>query len=254
MEYTVSKLADLSGVTARTLRWYDRVGLLKPGRVTGAGYRLYGPNQVDKLQQILFYRELGLELSEIRAILDGADFDRRAALQSHLAELKARRARLDSLILTVQQTIDETKGGPKMSDKQKFEAFKKNVVEQNEARYGAEIREKYGDETVDRANAAVMGLSETAYLTWTALGEQIQMDLEQAVRAGADPAGEAGAAIAALHKKWLSCSWEKYTPQAHRGLAEMYVADERFTAYYDKAVPGCARFLRDAIAAATAED
>ena len=86
MEYTVKALADLAGVTPRTLRWYDRIGLLKPLRTTEAGYRLYGPAQLDRLQDILFYRELGLDLASIRTILDDPAFDRPAALQSHLAE------------------------------------------------------------------------------------------------------------------------------------------------------------------------
>lgn len=247
MEYTIKSLADLAGVTPRTLRWYDRQGLLKPLRTTEAGYRLYGPQEVDRLQDILFYRELGLELAAIRQILDDPAFDRQAALQSHLAELEARRARLDGLILTVRKTIDETRGGTKMSDKEKFEAFKRRAVEANEARYGREIREKYGDETVDRSNACVLALTEEEYGRWTALGEEIRAALARAVRAGEDPAGEEGQRIAALHRQWLSCSWETYTPQAHAGLGQLYTADPRFTAYYDGEVPGCAAFLRDAI-------
>ena len=136
MEYTIKQLADLSGVTPRTLRWYDREGLLRPGRVTEAGYRIYGPKEVDRLQEILFYRELGFSLADIRRLLDDPAYDRQAALQSHLAELKARRARLDGIILTVQKTIAEAKGGCKMSDKEKFEAFKHQVVAKNEARHG----------------------------------------------------------------------------------------------------------------------
>ncbi len=251
MEYTVKALADLAGVTPRTLRWYDRQGLLKPLRTTEAGYRLYGPREVDRLQDVLFYRELGLELSAIRQILDDPAFDRQAALQSHLRELEARRARLDDLILTVRRTIDETQGGVKMSDKEKFEAFKRRAVEANEARYGREIREKYGDETVDRANASVLALTEEEYAQWKALGEEIKAALARAVRAGEDPAGAEGLRIAALHRRWLSYSWESYTPQAHAGLGQMYAADERFTAYYDHETPGCAAFLRDAIAAYT---
>ena len=87
MEYTIKQLADLSGVTPRTLRWYDREGLLRPGRVTEAGYRIYGPKEVDRLQEILFYRELGFSLADIRRLLDDPAYDRQAALQSHLAEL-----------------------------------------------------------------------------------------------------------------------------------------------------------------------
>lgn len=87
MEYTIKQLADLSGVTPRTLRWYDREGLLRPGRATEAGYRIYGPKEVDRLQEILFYRELGFSLADIRRLLDDPAYDRQAALQSHLAEL-----------------------------------------------------------------------------------------------------------------------------------------------------------------------
>ena len=250
MEYTVKALAELAGVTPRTLRWYDRTGLLKPLRTTEAGYRLYGPKQLDRLQDILFYRELGLDLASIRAILDDPAFDRQTALQSHLTELKARRARLDELILTVQRTIDNLKGGTKMTDQEKFEAFKHRVVEANEAAFGREIRQKYGDEEADRANACVLALTQEEYEAWKSLGGEIHTALA-AVKAGADPAGPDGQRIARLHRRWLSYSWEAYTPQAHAGLAELYVSDPRFTAYYDQALPGCAAFLRDAVRAYT---
>lgn len=251
MEYTIKTLADLSGVTPRTLRWYDKEGLLKPLRTTDAGYRIYGPEQVDRLQTILFYRELGFELSAIRALLDDPAFDRLAELQRHLAELETRRDRLDGLISTIKNTIIEAKGGNKMADLEKFEAFKRHVVERNEAVYGKEIREKYGNEPVDRANANVLSLTQEAYDQWQALGEEILSELAVAVREQRSPSGEEGQRIANLHRQWLSFSWETYTPQAHAGLAHMYTADERFTAYYDKEAPGCAAFLRDAILAYT---
>ena len=251
MEYTVKALADLAGVTPRTLRWYDQTGLLKPLRTTEAGYRLYGPKQLDRLQDILFYRELGLDLASIRTILDDPAFDRQTALQSHLTELKARRARLDELILTVQRTIDNIKGGTKMTDQEKFEAFKRRVVAANEAAFGQEIRQRYGDEEADRANACVLALTQEEYTAWKALGDEILQALTAAVQAGAAPAGPEGQRIAQLHRRWLSYSWEAYTPQAHAGLAELYVSDPRFTAYYDREVPGCAAFLRDAVRAYT---
>lgn len=249
MEYTVKALAELSGVTPRTLRWYDREGLLKPCRVNAAGYRIYGPGEVDRLQQILCYRELGLALSAIRTALDDPHFDRKAALQSHLAALEERRARLDALILTVKNTIGETEGGPVMSDKEKFEGFKREVLAENEARYGTEIREKYGEEAVDASNQRFSNLTREAHQRMTAMEAELQTRLEAAVRAGTAPDGAEGAAIAALHRDWLSFTWSSYTPEAHAGLGQLYVSDARFTAHYDKAVPGCARFLCDAIAA-----
>ena len=251
MEYTVKALAELAGVTPRTLRWYDRQGLLKPGRTTEAGYRLYGPEEVDRLQTIRFYRELGLGLASIRELMDAPGFDRLAALQSHLAELEARRRRLDALILTVEKTIDEAKGGTPMSDREKFEAFKRRAVEANEERYGKETREKYGREAVEGSNAKFLSMTEEEHGKWKALGAEILSALAAAVRAGEDPAGAEGRRIAELHRRWLSYTWTAYTPQAHRGLAELYTADGRFTSYYDQEVPGCAEFLRQAVRAYT---
>lgn len=251
MEYTVKELADLAGVTPRTLRWYDREGLLHPARLTPAGYRLYGPEEVDRLQQVLFYRELGLGLSAIRSLLDDPAYDRQAALQSHLRELEARRARLDALILTVQKTLRDEKGGTRMSDREKFECFKSRLLQEHETAYGAEVRARYGDQEADRAYARLSALTWEEYRSWEALGDRILAELAAAVRSGADPAGAAGAALAELHREWLGFSWEVYTPQAHRGLAALYTQDPRFTAYYDREVSGCAAFLRDAVRAYT---
>ena len=188
MEYTVKALADLAGVTPRTLRWYDRIGLLKPRRTTEAGYRLYGPEQLDRLQDILFYRELGLDLSSIQAILDDPAFDRQAALQSHLEELKNRRDRLEDLILTVQRTIDDLKGEAKMTDQEKFAAFKRRAVEANENAFGQEIRGTYGDEEVDRANACVLALTQAEYeaMAPDELELRKQKATERYMEAGAD--------------------------------------------------------------------
>ena len=247
MEYTVKELADLAGVTPRTLRWYDREGLLHPARLTPAGYRLYGPEEVDRLQQVLFYRELGLGLSAIRSLLDDPAYDRQAALQSHLRELEARRARLDALILTVQKTLRDEKGGTRMSDREKFECFKSRLLQEHETAYGAEVRARYGDQEADRAYARLSALTWEEYRSWEALGNRILAELAAAVRSRADPAGEAGAALAELHREWLGFSWEVYTPQAHRGLAALYTQDPRFTAYYDREVSGCAAFLRAAV-------
>ena len=251
MEYTVKALAELAGVTPRTLRWYDQKGLLRPRRTTEAGYRLYGPEEVDRLQNILFYKELGLGLEAVRELLDAPGFDRLAALQSHLTELEARRERLDALILTVEKTIDEAEGGRPMTDKEKFEAFKRRAVEANEEQYGEEIREKYGSEAVEASNSRILSMTEEEHGQWRALEAEILSPLAAAVRDREDPAGPEGRRIAELHRRWLPCTWTAYTPQAHRGVAELYTADERFTTYYDKEVPGCAAFLRDAVRAYT---
>lgn len=250
MEYTIQQLAQLAGVTRRTLRWYDQIGLLTPARTTPAGYRLYGPEQVDRLQQILFYRALGLDLSSIRMILDSPGFQPQAALQSHLKELEAKRAQLDALILTVRKTLHARQGGTEMTDTEKFECFKQQVIKENQEKYGPEICAKYGSGALEESNARLMARSKGEYDQWTALGREIQQKLEQAVTAQTDPAGAEGQTLALLHRRWCSFQWAGAgDPKAHAALAALYTADSRFTAYYDRTIPGCAAFLRAAVEA-----
>ena len=249
MEYSIQKLAALSGVTTRTLRYYDQIGLLKPLRVSSSGYRIYGPEQVDRLQQILFYRELGVSLEEIDRILSRPDYDRRQALESHRQALLARRQQLDILIDNLTRTIEQEDGERIMSDKEKFAGFMKQKVEENEAKYGSEIRRKYGDKAIDESNAKMMGMGKGQYDAMQQMAAEICVGLEQAVKAGLDPAGEEGQRLAALHKQWLGFTWNFYSKEAHGGLVEMYVLDERFKAYYDGNVEGCAQWLRDAVKA-----
>lgn len=159
----------------------------------------------------------------------------------------AERERLEKLIRSVKDTIGAEERNEIMSDEQKFEAFKKRAVAHNEEAYGAEIRAKYGDKEVDEANAAVMNLTQEQYREWKDLGQEIQEQLEAAVQAGLSPEDEEGKELCSLHRRWLTITGNRYHPAKHRGIAELYVIDERFTAYYDKQVPGCARFLRDAV-------
>ncbi len=247
MDYTVQKLAKLAGVSARTLRFYDEIGLLKPTRVSGAGYRIYGPREVDRLQQILFYRELGFELSAILDATRSESFDRTAALRSHLRALEEKRGRLDLLIDNVRKTIACEEGAITMSDREKFEGFKRELIAENERKYGKEVREKYGDKTADESNAKMMNLTQEQYDEMRGMAAELHATLENAVRDDVSPDSETGRAAALLHKRWLAFTWPKYAKEAHLGLVQMYLDDERFTAYYDKAVPGCAQFLRDAV-------
>ncbi len=249
MEYSIQQLSRLSGVSTRALRWYDKLGLLKPGRVAENGYRYYNLPEVNRLQDILFYRALGVPLASIQAILDDPSFRRLAALRSHLSALEAEQKKMQVLIESVKETIQSEERNEMMSDETKFRAFKQQVVEENEAKYGKEIREKYGDRSVDAANAAVLNLSPEQYRTWEELGTEILERLNRAVAQHEDPEGEAGRELTELHRRWLTLSWGQYEPAKHRGVAQMYVQDSRFTAYYDKTTTGCAEFLKDAILA-----
>lgn len=246
MEYTVQKLARLAGISTRTLRYYDEIGLLKPARLNSAGYRIYGFAEVDRLQQILFYRELGVGLDEVKRIINAPDFDRFAALKEHRQKLLEKRQQIEQLIANVEKTIASAEGGTKMTDKEKFAGFKQKMVADNEQKYGKEIRAKYGDKQVDEANQKVLGMTKEQYAEVQKLAADLMESLKAAMAAG-DPAGELAQKTADLHRQWLSYYWGSYDKAAHAGLAQMYVADERFTAYYDQVQPGAAVFLRDAI-------
>ncbi len=247
MEYTIQELSRLSGVTTRTLRWYDKIGLLTPSGRTEGGYRLYGRLEVDRLQDILYYRALGVELAQVKDILDDPSFNRLAVLRGHLSALERERERIQGLIVSVKEMIRTQERDEIMSDEKKFEAFKRQFVAEKERLYGAEVREKYGDTEAEASNARLMGLALEQYNKWNRLEEEILEKLSAAVVAGGDPAGEAGREITALHFRWLSVMGDKYDTHRQRCLAELYVQDERFTAYYDRERPGCAQFLRDAV-------
>ncbi|WP_027094225.1 MerR family transcriptional regulator [Cohnella thermotolerans] len=246
MEYTVQKLGRLAGISTRTLRYYDEIGLLKPARINSSGYRIYGPKEVDRLQQILFYRELGVGLERIKAIVNDPAFDGAKALREHREQLLERRRQLDLLIANVEKTIAWTEGRMTMSDKEKFEGFKAQLIEENERKYGKEVRAKYGDDVVDRSNEKLRSMTPEALEEAMRLAEQVTETLAEAYATG-DPGGEPAQKAADLHKRWLMHYWSEYSPEAHAGLAQMYVDDERFTAYYDTKQPGTAAFLRDAI-------
>jgi len=246
MEHTINKLSKLSGVSTRTLRYYDEIGLLKPARVATSGYRIYGQEQADILQQILFYRELEFSLEEIKTLLSAPDFDRGQAFENHLTALHKKRERLDKLIQTVTKSRAALKGELTMSDQEKFEGFKQGLIEENEQKYGKEARSKYGDRAVDESNAKLKGLTKEQYEE----GERLRLELEETLKAAFDtgnPARELAQKACDLHRQWLCVFYPKYTKEYHMGLGEMYVLDERFRANYDKLAPGCTEFLRDAI-------
>jgi len=246
MEYTVQKLAKLAGVSTRTLRYYDEIGILKPARINSSGYRIYGQKEVDRLQQIMFYRELDMSLDEIKKILSSPAFNEADALRDHREKLLEKRRQLDALLENVEKTIAYVEGRIIMSDKEKFEGFKKKMIEENEKKYGKEAREKYGDKAVDESNRKLMNMTQEEYDKAVNLEKEFRDTLNEAFKTG-DPAGELAQKAADLHKQWLTFYWNEYSKEAHAGLAQMYVDDERFKAYYDEKQPGTAEFLRDAI-------
>ncbi|OXM82321.1 MerR family transcriptional regulator [Paenibacillus rigui] len=246
MEYTVQKLGRLAGISTRTLRYYDQIGMLKPARINSSGYRIYGQTEVDRLQQILFYRELGVPLDQIKELVTDPSYDGAKALKEHRKQLLDRRDQLDLLIANVEKTIALHEGRTTMTDQEKFEGFKQQMLDENEDKYGQEIREKYGEDTVNKSNAKWKSMTQQEYEEITQVANEVTKTLSEAYRNG-DPASDIAQKAAELHKQWLTYYWSEYSKEAHAGLAQMYVDDERFKAYYDAEQPGTAAFLRDAI-------
>ena len=246
MEYSIKELSKLAAVSTRTLRYYDEIGLLTPERTNRNGYRVYSQKEVDLLQQILFYRELEVQLDEIKNIIGSPGYDAMAAMQEHLERLEAKKEQISQLIVNVKKTIAASKGEMIMSDQEKFEGFKKKTIEDNEKKYGEEIRAKYGDEVVDASNAKMMQMTEDQYASVEALSKQINETLKLAFEQG-DPSGELAQQVCALHRAWLAYYWPSYSKEAHLGLGQMYVEDPRFKSYYDTIKDGCAAFLYEAL-------
>ena len=248
--YTVKELARLTGLTPRTLRYYDSIGLLCPQRGRENDYRLYGPAEVDRLQQILLYRDMGLPLEKIKNLLDAPGFDRERTLWEHLDRLLERRREVDGLIHTVRSTLQSIEGGTTMTDQEKFEGMKRQAIRKNEAAYGQEARKKYGEDAMDEHNKRLANMTEEEWEQMKTEEEGYKAALRRAAEAG-DPAGEDAREAVRLHAAWLAHYWPQgaVTPQAHIGMAEMYTQDERFTAYYEAVVPGCAAFFAKAVKA-----
>jgi DNA-binding transcriptional MerR regulator len=246
MEYTIQKLSRLAGVSTRTLRYYDEIGILKPARINSSGYRIYGQQEIDRLQQILFYRQMEVRLEQIKELVTSTTYDGTQALRNHRSQLLAKRKQLDMLIVNLDHTIAASEGKMIMSNNEKFEGFKKKLLEDNESQYGQEIRSKYREDVVEQSNQKLLNMTQDEHDAVTKLADQLAVTLAAAIETG-NPAGELAQQAAELHKQWLTYYWSSYSKEAHAGVAQMYVDDERFTAYYDKIQPGAAVFLRDAI-------
>lgn len=242
--YTIKALADLAGITRRSLRYYDEIGLLKPSSVNQAGYRLYDEKAVDLLQQIMFYKRIQVSLNDIKSIIYDENFDKKRALLNHRQQLISEYENIKTLIHTIDQTIDTMEGRGKMTSKDKFEGFKKEMMAENEAKFGQEARQLFG-ETVEISKKKFMNLSQAEFKEIETLQEEMHKLFVEAM--GEGPRSEKAQMACGMHQKWIKYFWTHYSKEAHLGLVEMYVADERFMAYYDQIKKDLAVFIRDAM-------
>ncbi len=238
--YTVKQLADLAGVSRRTLHFYDEIGLLKPASIGENGYRYYNDQSLFRLQQILFYREIGLELQQIEEILEDPDFDTITALQSHRQTLQEKIKRLQTLIRTVDTTILHLIGEVDVSKKNIFEGFS----EEKQQEYEAEAVDRWGD------NAA------QSIKLWKSYSEERKAEIMEEgsqiyreIAANMDKGPEA-AEIRALLVRWHEHLRHFYEPtiEVLGGLGNMYHDHPDFNATFTKIHPDLPAFLKEAIA------
>ncbi|WP_172188016.1 MerR family transcriptional regulator [Lentilactobacillus kribbianus] len=251
MQYTIKQLSDLVGISTRTLRYYDQINLLKPATISEAGYRLYGPKQVQRLRQIMTYRALDFSLADIATILTKKPDQLTADLNQQLLHLQHQAQQLQLTIETVQQQILINQGVSQMTDQEQFEIFKQQQLAENEEQFGAEVRDKYGEATITATNQKYAQLNEEQFAAIQKTENQL-IELLKATVAHPTTSAENQTTIFQLHKQWLTYTWSNYSSAAHRGLADMYLADERFTRYYDdRAGSGATQLLCNNIYAAT---
>lgn len=239
MKLSISETANLTGVSVRTLRYYDEIGLLKPAEISVSGYRYYDGNAIEQLWQILFYRELGFPLKEISQMLSDPDYDKAAALRNQRELLILKKRQIDSLLELMDKTIGD-------------EAMKKvrttaKDIEIAKAKYSAEAAEKWG-----KTDAYVESRKRhTSYSSEQELNIAHEADDIFAAFAGYMDADPADGKVQSLVKAWQDHITAHHYPCSKDILAclgQMYVADERFTENIDRFGDGTARFISEAIA------
>lgn len=241
MKYTVNKLARLSGISVRTLHYYDELNLLKPARIEQNGYRIYEESDLLKLQQILFFKELDFPLLEIKKILENPHFDTNKALHDQRRLIEIKKARLTHLIKTIDKTINTLRKKTTMSDKELYSGLSK----EEQKKYEQEAKERWGNtdaykQSVERVNK--MSKKEMAKIQEGS--HKLLLNIVMNMNKGAD-SGEIQSLID-THYNNLRSFYEP-NPEIYRGLASMYVDDPRFTAYYEKYASGLAKFMHDAM-------
>ncbi|MGF1504031.1 MAG: MerR family transcriptional regulator [Chloroflexi bacterium] len=240
MAYTVSEIGALAGVSKRTLHYYDDIGLLKPASVGANGYRYYDEENLYTLQQILFYRELGMKLDDIRAVLHSPAFDRLAALRDHRQALLDRQRRLDSLIDTVDKTIAHLTEEVTMRKEELFGGF----TPEEEAHYAQEAERLYDPDLVRSSTKRWNRYTAAEKERIKAEGNAIYADLAALIRC--DPAHPDVQAVVARWHQHIRYFYEP-TPAILRGLGDLYVHSPDFSETFAALHPDLPAFARDAV-------
>ncbi|WP_044011449.1 MerR family transcriptional regulator [Paucilactobacillus wasatchensis] len=247
LKYRIGELAQLANISTRSIRFYESRGLLKSVRNKGNNYREYTSDQVDRLQEILFYRELDVSIDTITKIINDSNMSREQILHDQKIKILIRRDRLNRLLKNIDDSIINQRGETRMSDIEKFEAFKKQSIQSNEKKFGTEIKQLYDQDIVKQANQRWQEMTQEEYRKMQSLEQELFMSLKGLLNEPTVPSAKAEQ-VFHLHQAWLTNAWGTYNPQAHLGLVEMYVNDDRFTKYYDDRVsPGATLLLNKVI-------
>jgi DNA-binding transcriptional MerR regulator len=244
VQRSVGDVARVAGVTVRTLHHYDEMGLLRPSGRTPAGYRVYDDGDLVRLQQILGYRELGFALDAIAKILDDPQLDPVEHLRRQHALLTDRIGRLQEQLTAIEKTLEAQQMGIQLNPEEMFEVFGDFDPDEHEA----EAHERWGDTDAYReSQRRTSSYSKDDWLQIKAESEQIEGRLLRVMQAGLAPTSQEAMDAAEAHRASISRWFYDCGYDVHRGLADMYVADPRFTAHYDDRAAGLAAFVRDAV-------
>jgi MerR family transcriptional regulator, thiopeptide resistance regulator len=242
----VGEVAALAGVTVRTLHHYDRIGLLSPSGRTAAGYRQYAPADLDRLHQVLLYRELGFPLEEVATLLDDPSADPVAHLRRQHLLLRERLERTQAMVAAVEKEMEARAMGVSLTPEEKFEVF----GDFDPDRYEEEVQERWGEtDAYAESKRKTSSYSKDDWVRIKAEQEEIGARFVRAMQSGS-PADSAEAMdVAEAHRQSISRWFYDCPPEMHAGLGRMYVEDERFTATYEAMAPGLAQYVSTAVQA-----
>jgi DNA-binding transcriptional MerR regulator len=244
MDYPVGKVAQLAGVTVRTLHHYDEIGLLSPSGRTSAGYRRYDDADLERLQRILFYRELGFPLEEIGAIIDDPTSSPTEHLRRQHELLTGRINRLREMVTAIEFAMEARKVGIQLTPEERFEVF----GDFNPDEYAEEVEQRWGDtQAYLESNRRTAQYSKEDWLRNKTENEQWAARFVALMESLAPADSPEAMALAEEHRQLISRWFYECTYEIHTGLADMYTADPRFTAYYENIKPGMAAYLSEAI-------
>jgi MerR family transcriptional regulator, thiopeptide resistance regulator len=242
VSYAVGQVAVLTGVTIRTLHHYDKIGLLSPSGRSAAGYRIYEEADLERLQQILFYRELGFALEEIATIVDDQRTDAVGHLRHQRGLLTERIERLRAMVAAIDHEMEAKAMGIQLTPEERLEVFggfnPEDYAEEAEQRWG-------GTEAYRQSQRRVAAYTKEDWQRIKAEEEEVRANLAAAFAAGLAPESDEAMAAAEAHRQHISRWFYECSYDIHRGLTDMYVNDDRFRAHYDALAPGLARFIRE---------